>query len=112
MARRPVVIVSNRGPLSFRFDDGNELVATRGAGGLVSGLAPLVTGTDAVWIAAAISDGDRAAAEHGVVDAEGFHVRLLAIDPDLYRQAYDVVCNATLWSVSYTHLTLPTILRV
>jgi len=97
MARRPVVIVSNRGPLSFRFDDGNELVATRGAGGLVSGLAPLVTGTDAVWIAAAISDGDRAAAEHGVVDAEGFHVRLLAIDPDLYRQAYDVVCNATLW---------------
>ena len=97
MAQRPVVIVSNRGPLSFRFDDDGALVAKRGAGGLVSGLAPLVTDTDAVWIAAAISDADRAAAEKGVVDAEGFHVRLLAIDPDAYRSAYDVVCNATLW---------------
>jgi trehalose 6-phosphate synthase len=96
MAPRPVVIVSNRGPLSFRLDDG-ELVARRGAGGLVSGLAPLVTGTDTIWIAAAISDGDRVAAEQGIVDAEGFRVRLLAVDPGLYRQAYDVVCNATLW---------------
>jgi trehalose 6-phosphate synthase len=96
MAPRPVVIVSNRGPLSFRLDDG-ELVARRGAGGLVSGLAPLVTGTDTIWIAAAISDGDRVAAEQGIVDAEGFRVRLLAVDPELYRQAYDVVCNATLW---------------
>lgn len=90
------MIVSNRGPLSFRVDDG-ELVARRGAGGLVSGLAPLVTGTDTIWIAAAISDGDRVAADQGVVDAEGFRVRLLAVDPELYRQAYDVVCNATLW---------------
>ena len=62
MAERPVVIVSNRGPLSFSRTDDGELVAKRGAGGLVSGLAPLVTGTDAVWIAAAISDGDREAA--------------------------------------------------
>ncbi len=97
MAERPVVIVSNRGPLSFRVGDDGELVAKRGAGGLVSGLAPLVTGTSAVWIAAAISDADRRAAEQGVVDAEGMRVRLLALDPDAYRAAYDVVCNATLW---------------
>jgi trehalose 6-phosphate synthase len=64
---------------------------------LVSGLAPLVLGTGATWIAAAMSDGDRAAAAQGVVEAEGLRVRLLAIDPDTYRAAYDVVCNATLW---------------
>lgn len=97
MAQRPVVIVSNRGPLSFSVGADGDLVARRGAGGLVSGLAPLVTGTDAVWIAAAISDGDRLAADRGVVDAEGFRVRLLSIDADTYRAAYDVVCNATLW---------------
>jgi trehalose 6-phosphate synthase len=97
MAQRPVVIVSNRGPLSFSLGADGDLVARRGAGGLVSGLAPLVTDTDAVWIAAAISDGDREAASRGVVAAEGFRVRLLSIDPDVYRAAYDVVCNATLW---------------
>jgi trehalose 6-phosphate synthase len=97
MPQRPVVIVSNRGPLSFTVDPDGALQAKRGAGGLVSGLAPLVTGTDTVWIAAAISDGDREAATRGVVDAEGFRVRLLEIDPGTYRAAYDVVCNATLW---------------
>lgn len=92
----PVVLVSNRGPLSFR-DDGGELVATRGGGGLVSGLAPLVAGTDAVWIAAALSDADRAAARHGVIEANGIRARTLAIDAGVMAQAYDVVCNAMLW---------------
>jgi trehalose 6-phosphate synthase len=97
MPQRPVVIVSNRGPLSFRRGDDGGLVARKGAGGLVSGLVPLVSGTDALWVAAAISDGDRESAAGGVVDAEEMHVRLLAIDPEIYRAAYDVVCNATLW---------------
>jgi trehalose 6-phosphate synthase len=91
------VIASNRGPLSFRLDDAGETVARRGAGGLVSGLAPLVVGTDTIWIAAAISAGDRAVADSGVVEAEGFRTQLLAIDPGTYAMAYDVVCNATLW---------------
>ncbi|MEQ8842991.1 MAG: trehalose-6-phosphate synthase [Acidimicrobiales bacterium] len=92
----PVVLVSNRGPLSFR-DDGGELVATRGAGGLVSGLAPLVAGTGAVWIAAALSDADRTAAARGVIEADGIRARTLAIDPDILARAYDGVCNSMLW---------------
>jgi trehalose 6-phosphate synthase len=95
-SERPVVIVSNRGPVSFRREDG-ELVARRGAGGLVSGLAPIVAGTDAVWLAAALSDADREAAAEGVAEADGLRVRLLDIDPGTHRMAYDVVCNATLW---------------
>ena len=96
MADRPIVMVSNRGPLSFSLTDG-ELVAKRGAGGLVSGIGPLLRGTGQPWIAAAISDGDRLAAEQGLVDAEGFAVRLLALDPDDYRMSYDVVANAAMW---------------
>ena len=94
---RPIVIASNRGPLSFRLDDAGRPVARRGAGGLVSGLAPLVVGSDTTWVAAALSDGDRAVAGEGVVEVEGFRTQLLAIDPETYRMAYDVVCNATLW---------------
>lgn len=97
MAERAVLIVSNRGPVSFQVGEGDGLVARRGAGGLVSGLAPLVIGTDTTWIAAAMSAGDRIAADRGVVEAEGFRVRSLALDPDDYAMAYDVVCNATLW---------------
>jgi trehalose 6-phosphate synthase len=94
-----VVIVSNRGPVSFR-DDGGRLVARRGAGGLVTGLGSL-SGTGATWIAAAISDDDRRAAEEGAIDTEGFRVRLLSCDPQQYAMAYDVVSNATLWFVHH-----------
>lgn len=96
-AERPVVLVSNRGPVSFRLGEDGRPVGRRGAGGLVSGLAPLVAGTDARWLAAAMSDGDRVAAEQGLVEADGMRVRLLALDPDRYRQHYDVVCNGALW---------------
>jgi trehalose 6-phosphate synthase len=96
-ARRPIVILSNRGPLAFRHTDDEELIADRGAGGLVSGLAPLVTDTDATWIAAAMSDADRRAATHGVVEVDQLRIRLLDFDPATYRAHYDVVCNATLW---------------
>lgn len=100
-AERPIVIVSNRGPLSFRLD-GDELVARRGAGGMVSGLAPLVLDTDTTWIAAAISEGDRVAAGQGVIEAEGFRVRTLALDPTAYAMSYDVICNATLWFIHHS----------
>lgn len=94
---RPIVLVSNRGPVSFQHDAEGRLVSRRGAGGLVSGIGPLVTATGATWLAAAISDGDREAAEAGVVEADGFRVRLLALDPEAYRLAYDVVSNGVLW---------------
>src|SRR3546814_14448186 len=56
-----------------------------------------MSAADATWIAAAITDGDRDAAARGVVDADGFHVRLLAIEEETYRLAYDTVSNGVLW---------------
>ena len=94
---RPIVLVSNRGPVTFDAAPDGRLEARRGAGGLVSGIGPLVAGTGATWIAAAISEGDRVAAERGMVEAEGFRARLLALDPETYRLAYDVVSNEVLW---------------
>jgi trehalose 6-phosphate synthase len=107
MTDRPVVIVSNRGPVSFVKDETGELVARRGAGGLVSGIGPVVAGTGATWMAAAISDGDREAAGQGLVEAAGFRARLLAIDPEVYRLAYDVVSNQALWFVHHGLYDLP-----
>ena len=100
-------MVSNRGPLSFSVGDDGKLDARRGAGGLVSSLGPLARETGATWIASAISEGDRQAAAEGVQDAEGHNIRLLAIDLDDYRMAYDVVSNATLWFLHHGMFDLP-----
>ncbi|MBV9040596.1 MAG: trehalose-6-phosphate synthase, partial [Acidimicrobiia bacterium] len=77
-----VVIVSNRGPVSFSHDGDGTLVGHRGAGGIVSSVAPLVRDTGAAWMAAAISDADRAAASAGSIETEGFRFRMLAVDGD------------------------------
>ena len=92
-----LVIVSNRGPLSFSLDDTGALVTRRGGGGLVTALGPAVAGSGATWIAGALSDADREAAGRGLVEAEGFRLRSLVVDPDDYRSYYDVIANGTLW---------------
>jgi len=97
---RPVVIASNRGPVSYDLVDG-EPVGRRGGGGLVSGLAPLVEDGRATWIAAALSDGDRAAARRGTTTVDGLAVHLLDLDPEQHRLAYDVISNETLWFVHH-----------
>src|SRR3712207_9378280 len=66
--RAPLVLVSNRGPVSFQ-DDGS---VKRGSGGLVTALTGLASHRDAVWIASAMSDGDlRVAEEHGGRPVQG-----------------------------------------
>jgi trehalose 6-phosphate synthase len=103
----PLVVASNRGPLSFSRDDGGELQAKRGAGGLVSTLGSAIAGSDAVWVSAAIGEDDRAAAEQGLSEADGFRWRPLVVDDDEYRMFYDVVANATLWFMHHGMFDLP-----
>ena len=99
---RPLVLVSNRGPVSFVVPDGGgEPVAGRGAGGLVSALGPLLRDTGVTWVAAAMSAGDEVVARRGVTEAEGYRIRLLAFEPDTWSGHYDEVCNEALWFVHH-----------
>jgi trehalose 6-phosphate synthase len=92
-----LVVVSNRGPLAFGHDAAGRILSRPGGGGLVSSLAPLIEGTGATWVAAAMSQADRDAAARGLVETDGFRLRVLSLDPSAYRMAYDVVSNSTLW---------------
>ena len=90
------VIVSNRGPLAFHFEDGVPVAGEVG-GGLAGSLHPLVSGTDAIWVASAMGDADRAAMAAGLVSEEGLRIELVEPDPYVYNMAYNVVSNAILW---------------
>jgi trehalose 6-phosphate synthase len=91
------VIVSNRGPLAFHLDHDGEPVAGNVAGGLAGSLRPLVEGSGATWVACVLGDADRRAAAGGLMVEEGLQIELLDPDADVYRMAYDLVSNATLW---------------
>jgi trehalose 6-phosphate synthase len=103
----PLAVVSNRGPVTFTRGDSGTLHAKRGAGGLVATLGPGVLEHDALWVAAAMGDEDREAPADGVVEAEGFRLRSLSIDPGQFRQFYDVIANQTLWFLHHGLWDLP-----
>jgi trehalose 6-phosphate synthase len=104
-SRGPLVLVSNRGPVTFQ-DDGS---VKRGTGGLVTALTGLASHRDAVWIASALTDGDARKAD----DAEGkaftvrspaggeYQVRLVVSDPDAYDRFYNIFANPMLWFIQH-----------
>ncbi len=102
-----VVVVSNRGPLSFRPGPGGAPVRAGTGGGLAATLHPLLTGSGATWVAAAMSDADRRAVAEGLMAEDG--LRIVTVEPDAacYRMAYDVVANATLWFCHHHLFDLP-----
>ncbi|RDG38584.1 alpha,alpha-trehalose-phosphate synthase (UDP-forming) [Streptomyces corynorhini] len=105
-ARARVLVASNRGPVSYTLRDDGALVAKRGGGGLVSGLSAIGPDTDAVWVCAALGDGDREAVRRldgrlDPADTGGQRVRMLGIPPEVYADAYNGVANSTLWFVHH-----------
>jgi len=102
-----VVVVSNRGPMSFKTNGGGLPVLTATGGGLAGTLHPLLGGTGATWVAASMSEADRLASAEGLMSEDGLHIVTLAPDADVYRMAYDVVSNATLWFCHHHLFDLP-----
>ncbi|MFL5953010.1 MAG: trehalose-6-phosphate synthase [Gaiellaceae bacterium] len=86
-----LIVVSNRGPVTYDRDATGARVERRGAGGLVTALRGL---GDVTWIASATTDEDR------VVAAEGGS--LVAHDREAYRLFYEVVANPMLWFIQHS----------
>lgn len=100
------VIASNRGPVSFDLVDGGP-VPRKAAGGLSAGLGPILANQGITWVAAAVTDGDRAAADINVGVHAGFETELVKLQAERYRMAYDVIANGTLWFMLHDLWDLP-----
>jgi trehalose 6-phosphate synthase len=106
--RRKLIVVSNRGPVTFSRDASGERIARRGGGGLVTALRSLVSHHDVSWIASAIGAEDAAvAAEHeGALDevardGSPYRLRLVVHDEHVEDWFYNVVSNPTLWFLQH-----------
>ncbi len=115
-----LLVASNRGPLSIVAIEDRDDEIRRGGGGLVSGMqAALSKASHAVWVCAAMNDRERAMARQAqngrlselaqVADAlhGDFDVRMLPIDAQTFRSAYNGVANSTLWFVLHQLYELP-----
>jgi trehalose 6-phosphate synthase len=96
---RPMIVVSNRGPVTYDRDETGARIERRGGGGLVSALRGLADRADVTWIASATTDEDRIVARDGGGDP---NVVLLAHDPDAYEEYYNVIANPLLWFAQHS----------
>lgn len=112
--RRKLIVVSNRGPVTYSRDEHGNRVAKRGGGGLVTALRSLVTHHDVTWIASTMTDEDRAVAAEArgkavseTGDGSSYRLRLVAHSESAYDWFYNVVSNPTLWFLQHYLWDLP-----
>jgi trehalose 6-phosphate synthase len=104
-AGAPLVLVSNRGPVTYQ-EDGS---VKRGTGGLATALIGLASHRDAVWIASSMTEGDIEVArrhdgqafEIEAPDGGEFRVRFVSSDPEAYDRFYNIFANPMLWFIQH-----------
>jgi trehalose 6-phosphate synthase len=105
MSDSQIVLVSNRGPVTF----GPDGEIKRGTGGLVTALIGLATHREVTWIASAMTEEDVVAAEENggrpfpvsMPDGSEFKVKLVASDPQAYDRFYNIIANPMLWFIQH-----------
>jgi trehalose 6-phosphate synthase len=101
----PLVLVSNRGPVTF----GPDGEIRRGTGGLVTALIGLASHREVTWIASAMTDEDVDAAERNdgrpftvnAPDGGEYRVKLVASDGAAYDRFYNIIANPMLWFIQH-----------
>jgi len=99
-----IVIVSNRGPFSFKKNADGTYRVERGAGGLVTALGALAEQHDVVWVAAAMDKDDRLWVEDQSDEpqqVEGISLRLIKPNKKAYQGYYNVISNPMLWFIQH-----------
>ncbi len=107
---RPVIIASNRGPVSLKRKDDGEIVMQRGSGGLVSALSGLARQIDATWISCAQTDEDRDWLTGDVSLSESgntIKVRFISPDEKAYDGYYNEISNPLLWFLQHSMWDVP-----
>lgn len=102
---RNLIIVSNRGPVTYHTDENGALTYQRGGGGLVTALTGLAKHVDACWVASALTGEDRALKEgifpFGETDG-ALEVEFLDLDEQAYEAYYNVIANPLLWFLQHS----------
>lgn len=111
---RSLVIASNRGPVKFEEDERGELAPSRGAGGLVTALSEVMRQASGLWVAAALTPGDRRMVRENPdthvqagLDDHSLRIRYLTFDRDTFDRYYNKISNSVFWFLNHSMWNLP-----
>ena len=108
---RSLIVASNRGPVTFTHEGGERFSSRRGSGGVVTAVSSIAREQQPIWVACAMTDGDRIRADlarqHGetLISPPGprpeFRVRFVVPEPEAYHRYYNVISNPLLWFLQH-----------
>lgn len=107
-SERQLIIASNRGPVEYTLAENGALQGHRGSGGVVTALNAVSQFADLTWVASAMTDGDRRAAEQSQgqrlavgEESSRLHVCFVVSPRAVYNRYYNVFCNPLLWFIQH-----------
>ena len=67
---RPLIVASNRGPVTFTRERDGKFSSRKGSGGVVTAVSAIARDRQPIWVACPMGDGDRLRAEQAEKDGE------------------------------------------
>ncbi|HQY30896.1 MAG TPA: trehalose-6-phosphate synthase, partial [Thermomicrobiales bacterium] len=111
LAERPLIVASNRGPVSFTRERDGKFSSRKGSGGVVTAVSAIARDKHPIWVACPMSDGDRARAElaekdgESVITPEGenpeFRLKFVLPTKRAYNLYYNEIANPLLWFLQH-----------
>ncbi len=103
-----LLVASNRGPVEYSISPEGGLTPNRGHGGLVTGLSSVSQFCKITWIASAMGEADRRAAQlagdsltESPLPGQNIAVRFVVCPRNTYHKYYNVFSNPLLWFLQH-----------
>ena len=107
-SQRPLILVSNRGPVEHQMTSDGRPEARRGSGSVVTAFNSLVQKFEFTWVASAMSEGDRVVSENGQgphikspLPGHQINLRYVVTPRRVYHKYYNILCNPLLWFLQH-----------
>ena len=107
-SRRPLILVSNRGPVEHQMSGEGRPEARRGSGSVVTAFSSLAQKFEFTWVASAMGEGDRIVSNNGQgphlkspLPAHKINLRYVVTPRRVYHKYYNILCNPLLWFLQH-----------
>jgi len=108
LGHRNLILASNRGPIEYHVNQEGRLQWRRGSGGVVTALSAISQHMDVTWVASAMGEGDRRAAERAQgrrfkapLPGHNLFIRFVVCPGSTYHKFYSIFCNPLLWYLQH-----------
>ena len=107
-SQRPLILVSNRGPVEHQMSVDGWPEARRGSGSVVTAFNSLAQKFEFTWVASAMGEGDRVVSENGQgphikspLPGHEINLRYVVTPRRVYHKYYNILCNPLLWFLQH-----------